>query len=282
MKRVRTLLSKTKHDGNNTTSTADALLSIQILNEQTAQIEQLAHQKGVPLAHPDIQNYLASLNRLKMVAHQTLTRKQKKKKIKKKRKRRERESESNDSSSDSSSYKRKRKRKKRRKRRYRKKRHRRRHSDENELKVKTVVSEVKRDMKRDMNRQSFVSHAYEKRDMMYNKYDKYGNINHQRYGGGRSYNGGGGWIKPSQDPGFVRFETVDPNKRFSLRGFKPIDRLCTTCISPFFVNSKRYVYRAKIEKFELLICDVNKNLSFLVKNFYRLFSFIQSKRNNEV
>ena len=53
-------------------SVDDALLSIQILNQQTAQIKRLAQQKGVSLHHPDIKNYLSSLGRLKMVARQKI------------------------------------------------------------------------------------------------------------------------------------------------------------------------------------------------------------------
>ena len=52
---------------------SDALLSIQILNEQTAQIKQLAASKGISSEHPDIKSYLQQLEGLKLVARQKLS-----------------------------------------------------------------------------------------------------------------------------------------------------------------------------------------------------------------
>ena len=60
----------------------DALLSIQILSEQIAQIKQLAQQRNVSLDHPDIKNYLERLNRLKMFARQKIDANDKSKKVK--------------------------------------------------------------------------------------------------------------------------------------------------------------------------------------------------------
>lgn len=57
---------------NTSVSVDDALLSIQILSEQIAQIKQLAQQRNVSLEHPDIKNYLERLNRLKMFARQKI------------------------------------------------------------------------------------------------------------------------------------------------------------------------------------------------------------------
>ena len=53
-------------------SVDDAMLSIQILSEQIAQIKQLAQQRNVSLDHPDIKTYLERLNRLKMFARQKI------------------------------------------------------------------------------------------------------------------------------------------------------------------------------------------------------------------
>ena len=53
-------------------SVDDALLSIQILSEQIAQIKALAEQRNVSLDHPDIKTYLERLNRLKMFARQKI------------------------------------------------------------------------------------------------------------------------------------------------------------------------------------------------------------------
>merc|ERR1712129_324334 len=53
-------------------SVDDALLSIQILSEQIAQIKQLAQQRNVSLDHPDIKTYLDRLNRLKMFARKKI------------------------------------------------------------------------------------------------------------------------------------------------------------------------------------------------------------------
>merc|ERR1712154_501841 len=63
---------KKKKADNNSVSVDDALLSIQILSEQIAQIKQLAQQRNVPLDHPDIKQYLDRLNRLKMIARQQI------------------------------------------------------------------------------------------------------------------------------------------------------------------------------------------------------------------